>query len=196
MNTSHAVLKFVEHARCDYHCDGCNDEFLIRKDGMYARLTMIEKRGEPPRRMRLCLRCICAILNRKNFKKEFDVENGSLTWNKLASTFKKTWSEFLQKAIENKDKVVLEEMLRKLQIKTDEEDLKMEEIKKEQRKQRVMHREKQALKVFIATYKRDVETLKALQNAVAKAQILGDAEKLANANYALVQHIQKMEDRA
>lgn len=188
---------FVQHAKADYECDGCRGEFRILRGGMYARVRTLKGGKIIP--MKLCMRCVCAVMNRRNFKDDFVVEPGSLAWNRLASPFKKTWSGFLSRALatgktdEGVD--ICRQMIAELGIDriTERQEDAMEQKKNEKRKARCIHREKHELAKLRRRIKADVAELARLQQDVAKAHLAKDADGYAAASLALVAKLHEME---
>lgn len=195
-------LKYVSSARREHVCDGCMGEFRILPGGMYALHTVME--GGRFRRMRLCMRCVCAVAAKLKARrgKAFRVEPGGLRWQFLAAPFKRAWKEYLthllrqSQGLEPKDEDENRRLLENLGLEIKDVGVNDFAKRKEERKMRLIHREKQELARFRKAVREAVAEVARCQGEVAKAHVVGNVVAYGNATKLLVEALQRLEDLA
>lgn len=143
-------LKYLTSKR-EYHCDGCDGEFKIPEDSLYAMSASIGKDGKITT-MRFCIRCVCAILNKQKFTKNgFTVGRGDLRLAKLSSKFRKIWTQYFNTVIKLNGSPegdgLTHQLLTDLGLDTLER--RKNNMEEDKKKQRMIHREKRELKAFM-----------------------------------------------
>ena len=154
----------------EYHCDGCDGEFPIPADSLYARMAYKDAQGAM-RGMVLCIRCACAVASKRKYGKPgFTPTPGSLKLHTLASGFRQTWAGMEAKAARGED---IEAELKQLGVETatKEEEAEMAERKNEERRKRTIHKEKQDLKVLMEFVKERQEKLQQMLDDLAKLHL-------------------------
>ena len=165
MNGGYSFPMRYQTSSREYECDGCAGEFPIPADTLYGKIATRAPDGKMAQ-MRLCIRCVCALLNRQQHtEKGFTIRRGSLRLRCLSSQFRKSWNAFLAESQQGEaGKELSVKLLHEMGIHgiTEEQEKRMKEQKSEKKATRKAERERQAterLKRSAADFCRTLATM-------------------------------------